>query len=262
MVSDTTVTLGWSRPDNATYYKVSVAKKGSNAIVVRHARANGLTYTVSNLERGQKYWWFVEACNEDKCTSSDNYFFEVEAPPVGTPTITSVNIYETMVGIYWTEVTGATKYRIALYDLTGDDDRYQYEEDRESTSFQNLKRGHRYKVKVRAYIESRRGSYSSYKYFDIPDADKHCALDNFTNKRLSETFNYGDKDTDKGGSKTQVRELQRFLNDLGHDAGTPDGIYGDNTYYAVRRYQGSQGLDADGIVGTNTKNAINNTSCD
>ena len=87
-------------------------------------------------------------------------------------------------------------------------------------------------------------------------------MDNFTNRRLSETFNYGDKDTDKGGSKHQVRELQKFLNALGHNAGTPDGIYGDNTYYAVQRYQRANGLDDDGIVGPNTKSKINNTSCD
>ena len=91
---------------------------------------------------------------------------------------------------------------------------------------------------------------------------KSCPLDNFSNNILSEYIHWGDKDTRIGGKKSQVKELQNFLNELGHNAGTADGDFGDNTYHAVERYQRANGLDVDGDVGSNTQIAINNTSCD
>lgn len=45
---------------------------------------------------------------------------------------------------------------------------------------------------------------------------------------------------------------QDDLNTLGFSTGGLDGIFGANTENAVRRYQSSRGLSADGIVGCNT----------
>ena len=42
------------------------------------------------------------------------------------------------------------------------------------------------------------------------------------------------------------------LNTLGYTTGGLDGIFGNNTYNAVRRYQASRGLAVDGIIGCNT----------
>jgi N-acetylmuramoyl-L-alanine amidase len=46
-----------------------------------------------------------------------------------------------------------------------------------------------------------------------------------------------------------VRELQRRLNRLGFDAGYDDGIYGRQTFDAVREFQLNVGLEVDGIAG-------------
>ena len=46
--------------------------------------------------------------------------------------------------------------------------------------------------------------------------------------------------------------LQRTLNDLGFDCGTADGIFGSNTKNAVVRFQTANGLTADGIAGEAT----------
>ena len=48
-----------------------------------------------------------------------------------------------------------------------------------------------------------------------------------------------------------VKRLQQRLIDLGYDVGRtePDGIFGLNTYGAVRLFQRTKGLDHDGIVG-------------
>lgn len=53
-----------------------------------------------------------------------------------------------------------------------------------------------------------------------------------------------------------IRELQRRLNRLGFDAGYDDGIYGVQTFDAVRDFQLNTGLDVDGIAGPSTVDAL------
>lgn len=60
----------------------------------------------------------------------------------------------------------------------------------------------------------------------------------------------------KGDSGWSVRRLQEIMNDLGYSAGIPDGDFGPRTERAVRAYQHSQGLTADGVVGPNTYLAL------
>ena len=55
----------------------------------------------------------------------------------------------------------------------------------------------------------------------------------------------------RGSRGDDVERLQTMLNNAGYSLDV-DGIFGDNTYNAVRQYQRAQGLDVDGIVGTNT----------
>ena len=54
-----------------------------------------------------------------------------------------------------------------------------------------------------------------------------------------------------GSQGNDVKELQKILNQNGYKL-TEDGIFGTNTQNAVRDYQTKNGLDVDGIVGTNT----------
>jgi peptidoglycan hydrolase-like protein with peptidoglycan-binding domain len=54
----------------------------------------------------------------------------------------------------------------------------------------------------------------------------------------------------KNGSKGQaVNDLQEALKALGFNPGPVDGIFGDKTETAVRAFQTSRGITADGIVG-------------
>lgn len=55
-----------------------------------------------------------------------------------------------------------------------------------------------------------------------------------------------------GASSYYVRLLQCSLNTLGFNCGTADGIYGTNTRNAIISFQSSEGLSTDGIVGVNT----------
>lgn len=53
-----------------------------------------------------------------------------------------------------------------------------------------------------------------------------------------------------------VRDLQRRLNQLGFDAGYDDGIFGAQTFDAVREFQLNVGLEVDGIAGPGTVDLV------
>lgn len=54
-----------------------------------------------------------------------------------------------------------------------------------------------------------------------------------------------------------VKQVQKAMNTLGYDVGTPDGVYGEKTLKAVRKFQKKHDLGADGLVGVKTAKAIN-----
>ncbi len=56
----------------------------------------------------------------------------------------------------------------------------------------------------------------------------------------------------RGSKGNQVKDLQSKLNNLGINAGNPDGIFGAGTEKAVRELQSIFSLGADGIAGKNT----------
>ncbi|MEW6435030.1 MAG: peptidoglycan-binding protein [Myxococcota bacterium] len=59
-----------------------------------------------------------------------------------------------------------------------------------------------------------------------------------------------------GARGDAVRGLQQRLAQLGFDPGGVDGVFGPKTQSAVRRFQASRGLVADGIVGPQTWGAL------
>ncbi|NET70362.1 MAG: hypothetical protein F6K62_04930 [Sphaerospermopsis sp. SIO1G2] len=62
----------------------------------------------------------------------------------------------------------------------------------------------------------------------------------------------------KQGSKgVKVEQLQRILNTLNFNPGNIDGDFENHTLVAVKQFQEQQGIDADGIVGMHTQNALN-----
>ncbi|MBN8868028.1 MAG: peptidoglycan-binding protein [Solirubrobacterales bacterium] len=60
---------------------------------------------------------------------------------------------------------------------------------------------------------------------------------------------------DRGDRGDQVVWLQQFLIAAGNDL-EPTGIFGGGTYRAVRKFQRKKGLEADGVVGTQTWNRL------
>jgi peptidoglycan hydrolase-like protein with peptidoglycan-binding domain len=56
----------------------------------------------------------------------------------------------------------------------------------------------------------------------------------------------------RGDRGPAVRRAQNRLNMRGYDPGSLDGLFGNRTHRAVRRYQDDRDLTADGIVGPRT----------
>lgn len=57
-------------------------------------------------------------------------------------------------------------------------------------------------------------------------------------------------------SKNTIKKVQKRLNELGYDCGTPDGIMGSKTKRALKKFQKDSGLTADGIIGQKTLEAL------
>ena len=73
------------------------------------------------------------------------------------------------------------------------------------------------------------------------------------------------KQVKKGDSDNAVQLMQRLLRDQGYDGKngkqlTIDGVFGDNTDYALREFQGDYTLTVDGICGVNTWSKL--TECE
>jgi peptidoglycan hydrolase-like protein with peptidoglycan-binding domain len=59
-----------------------------------------------------------------------------------------------------------------------------------------------------------------------------------------------------GSTGEEVRALQQALIDLGYLEGSADGIFGNKTENAVRRFQSKNGMTSDGLAGKRTRAAL------
>lgn len=59
-----------------------------------------------------------------------------------------------------------------------------------------------------------------------------------------------------GSSGEEVRQIQTKLKDWGYYNGNIDGVYGSQTYESVKNFQRNNGLNADGIAGSQTLSAL------
>lgn len=72
----------------------------------------------------------------------------------------------------------------------------------------------------------------------------------------STSRNNSKKSTSLGITKSQVKEVQKKLNKLGYNCGTPDGTIGKKTKEALKRFQKDNGLTVDGIIGKKVLKAL------
>jgi len=100
------------------------------------------------------------------------------------------------------------------------------------------------------------------------DPNKVCVSNYFKyygDGKIHDNLKKGDKDAElySDGTKHQVKELQEFLEAFGYNVGSSgaDGWFGSDTKNALIEFQKANGLDADGIVGPNTREVMNSTNC-
>ncbi|CAM3513933.1 spore cortex-lytic enzyme [Marinicrinis lubricantis] len=72
----------------------------------------------------------------------------------------------------------------------------------------------------------------------------------------SNTYSFTAQVLRTGSRGDDVYELQSRLKYLGYYHGAVDGIFGNQTYWAVRNFQYQFGITIDGIVGSQTKNKL------
>lgn len=70
----------------------------------------------------------------------------------------------------------------------------------------------------------------------------------------------GDRQLAKGSRGDEVKQLQQKLNQLGYSVGSIDGVFGNKTETAVKKFQKDRGLKVDGIVGSKTGQALQTQS--
>lgn len=64
------------------------------------------------------------------------------------------------------------------------------------------------------------------------------------------------KKTTSDKSSRLVKKVQKKLNALGYDCGTPDGVMGKKTKSALKQYQADNNLKEDGVIGKDVKKSL------
>ena len=84
-------------------------------------------------------------------------------------------------------------------------------------------------------------------------SDQARAIDDLKSKPVAGT-NFSVKN--RSGGKSNVRDIQTCLKNAGFYNGKIDGVKGKQTRKAIREFQESNGLKADGVVGPKTWDAL------
>lgn len=145
-----TVTLSWSKVKNATGYRVYQKVNGKWKKLYDTSKN---TYKVASLKSGTEYSFAVKAYSKSngKTYWASNYTSIKTATAPATPKSVSASQSTGSITLSWSKVTGATGYRVYLYNAKTK--KYEKIKTTASRSYKvaDLKAGNDYKFKVKAY---------------------------------------------------------------------------------------------------------------
>ncbi len=145
-----TVTLSWSKVKNATGYRVYQKVNGKWKKLCDTSKN---TYKVASLKSGTEYSFAVKAYSKSngKTYWASNYTSIKTATAPATPKSVSASQSTGSITLSWSKVTGATGYRVYLYNAKTK--KYEKIKTTASRSYKvaDLKAGNDYKFKVKAY---------------------------------------------------------------------------------------------------------------
>jgi titin len=131
-VAGTTLNLGWNLPTNnggaaISDYSILVSSTGSNFKAISHTPSNLLTYKVTNLAAGTKYWFKVAAVNSMGLSAySDPITIVTVGNAPNAPTsLNATNAAGSQIKLGWkaAAVTGGSAVRDYKIEYSGDNGR-------------------------------------------------------------------------------------------------------------------------------------------
>ncbi len=160
-VTSTSYKIKWTAVDGAVSYNI-YRKTDGEYVKIANTKSN--TYTVKGRKAGKKEYYKITTVMKVDSKSYESVlsdWFSVAALP-STVTSLQATPYVNSVKITWKAVSGASRYRVYIYDSTAG--KYVKKADVTGTSctLKSLTSGKTYKIAVRAFTDLRKGSvYSS-----------------------------------------------------------------------------------------------------
>ncbi|WP_157370291.1 fibronectin type III domain-containing protein [Aquiflexum balticum] len=163
-----TISLKWTKPENAEVYRVQIAK--DEAFTRKQFDLYNIpteTFDINNLEAGTTFYWRVNASNEGGSSDfSETWKFETlkgpTAPNLVSPADGQPNM-DTSVRLEWETVIGADSYRLHVSDTRDFSVRIidQANISENLFSLQNLEEGKIYYWRVRSSNKAGNSIYSN-----------------------------------------------------------------------------------------------------
>jgi uncharacterized protein YjdB len=162
-----TITLTWTKPENAAVYRVQIAK--DQDFVRKQFDLYNIpteSFDINNLEAGTTFYWRVNASNEGGSSEfSETWKFETlngpEAPILVSPEDSQTNL-DTDLNLVWERVLGAESYRLQVSGSRDFSQRIIDQSDITENSFalEKLEEGKTYYWRVRATNKAGSSVYS------------------------------------------------------------------------------------------------------
>lgn len=168
----TSVTLSWTAAPSAVEYKIYTYNASTKKYTLK-CTTSSTSCTVTGLSAAQEYTFVIKACTSQlgkKVESAKEVTYKTTTIPNGVSSVTYVKSWTTSVVVKYPAVSGATGYRLQVYNYTtGKVVKTMYVTKLQNT-ISGLNKGTKYKVVVTPYK-----TYNGKKYYSTVKKDTLAA---------------------------------------------------------------------------------------